>query len=158
MKVIFLDIDGVLNSLSGLIERGGQTLMGIFHEHEKVLDWVLRLTDAKVIISSSWRIGTPLDEFKYSVFSYKSIGKAVIGVTPRIPDASRGEEIQKCILEHQGSIKRFVILDDDSDMGSLFGHLVQTDNNYGLTAVEGLKTITKLMGEEFVQKNVWCQD
>ena len=55
MKVIFLDIDGVLNSMSCKA-----TIEGFdFVEDEKValLKEIIDLTGAKVVLSSTWRYG-----------------------------------------------------------------------------------------------------
>ena len=148
MKVIFLDIDGVLNSFSGLVKRGGQGLIGVFHEHEEILDWVLRLTGAKIVISSSWRKGKTLKEFQFKTFTYRSICKAVIDMTPSLGTGIRGDEIKLWLDKSGYSVEEFVILDDDSDMSSLMDHLVKTKNDHGHTYTEGLKVVEKLIGGE----------
>ena len=55
MKVIFLDIDGVLN-YSGCKEKIG----GIFFvndERIKILKEIIDKTNAKIVLSSTWRSG-----------------------------------------------------------------------------------------------------
>ena len=147
MKVIFLDIDGVMNSFSGTIKRSGQALIGIFHEHEEILDWMLQRINAKIVVSSTWRykyVDDPLSIRKE--FSYKSIWSNIIGITPVMRESCRGDEIQAWIEDFEVTqneeVTNFVILDDDSDMGTLMDHLVKTDGMEGLTyskAYEALK-------------------
>jgi len=53
MKVIFLDIDGVLN----VIPQGHDKYGGIFHpEFVENLRTIIEATDAKIVISSTWRM------------------------------------------------------------------------------------------------------
>jgi len=58
----------------------------------------------------------------------------VIDVTPRLHDdtGTRGDEIKQWLIENP-IVSRFVILDDDVDMGDLREHLVKCDTNIGLT-------------------------
>ena len=59
-KIIFLDIDGVLN----VIGQGHDEFGQIFHKHfEDNLRWVIDKTGAKIVISSSWR-GSGLNEMQ----------------------------------------------------------------------------------------------
>lgn len=52
MKVIFLDIDGVLNSH----EWDTETMCGQIHKDKvALLNGVLRVTEAKIVLSSAWR-------------------------------------------------------------------------------------------------------
>ncbi len=53
MKLLFLDIDGVLNTHEPL---DPEVLCGRFHPDKvSLLNWVLRETGAKLVISSAWR-------------------------------------------------------------------------------------------------------
>lgn len=158
MNYLFLDIDGVLNSYSGLIKRGGQGLVGIFDEHEEVLDWVLqKMPDLKIVISSTWRISKSLDDFKYNLFSYTRIGNAVIGITPKLRGVQRGDEIQRWLNENASPTDRYVILDDDNDMGDISHRLVQTNGDYGLTYVEGYAILEKFLDLD-ARKLVWTTE
>lgn len=55
MKVIFLDIDGVLNA-------GHHTLQWL-PERMKALKAVLKETEAKIVIHSGWRTFLPMSRF-----------------------------------------------------------------------------------------------
>ncbi len=147
MKVIFLDIDGVLN----VIPQGHDAYGGIFHpEFVDNLERIINETDAKIVISSSWR-HSGLQKM-LEMWNFRNLPGEVIGVTPdlyRFLDFEgqrtmvRGDEIQATIDRHP-EITNYVILDDDTDMLSgQMGNFVQTSNNinhpdcidigYGLT-------------------------
>ena len=147
MKVIFLDIDGVLN----VIPQGHDAFGGIFHpDFVDNLKRIIDETDAKIVISSSWRhsgLQKMLD-----MWEFRNLPGEVIGVTPdlyRFLDFEgertmvRGDEIQ-AVLNIHPEITHYVILDDDTDMlKHQLGNFVQTSNNinhpdcidigYGLT-------------------------
>ena len=52
MKVIFLDVDGVLNSA-----QDGYSIRLKTDSHLKLLQYIVKETGAKIVLSSSWRIG-----------------------------------------------------------------------------------------------------
>lgn len=56
MKVIFLDVDGVLNS-QDLFERCGEELVPIDEENIRYLKEIVDATGAQIVLSSSWRYG-----------------------------------------------------------------------------------------------------
>jgi len=148
MKVIFLDIDGVLN----VIGQGHDEFGQIFHQH--FMDNLKRIVDetgAKIIMSSSWR-RAGLAKMQ-AMWEKRGLAGELIGVTPdlwrRVKDEEfhenlqRGDEIQ-VILNLQPEITNYVILDDDEDMlDSQLGNFVCCSNNinhsdcidigYGLT-------------------------
>ncbi len=144
MKVVFLDFDGVLNSVAWI--KGGRR--GEREMPDKVLDpaAVLRVntlcerTGAVVVISSTWRL---FKEDCVALLCRRGFTGTVVGKTPdhswQPGDASnlwasrsRGSEIQAWLDAHPG-VEAFVILDDDADMAHLMDKLVQTDFERGLT-------------------------
>ena len=159
MKIIFLDIDGVLNSEKFSIwihehpefcENGGH----FWIDPEKV-EMVINLceeTGAKIVISSSWRgwsLKTTLEDFS----TYRDLSKLnpyIVGVTPKFfmmysnTQISRGNEIQHYLNKHQ-SITHYCIIDDDNDMlQEQQEKFVQTDNQVGLTVEDYQKVINIL--------------
>ena len=154
MKIIFLDIDGVISTQKSnyRLDKDACDLLG------KIID----ATDAKIVISSSWRKNTVEDTKNY----FTTIGHLVpflfpyadriIGVTIRayayviqgvhlgIP---RGVEIKQWIDTHIHSDNgkdwdkkevgvdfNYVILDDDSDMLlEQAEHFIKTDAYLGLS-------------------------
>jgi len=140
MKVIFLDIDGVLNDESCW---GGRPLATNFaKECVEVLNEIVEATDACVVVSSSRRILYDIDELIEELTS-AGINGSIIGVTPSIKGC-RGDEIAVWLDNTDENVRSFVILDDDSDMGYLMDHLVQCDPSTGLTKSKAWEAIRML--------------
>jgi len=134
MKVLFLDIDGVLNTTSTELPIWG-------YEQELVdnLNYVIKKTGAKIVLSSTWRI---IEEARN--FITNEMGIDFMDVTPtKFSSCIRGHEIQLW-LDNNPEITNFVIVDDDNDMGKLLPYLVKTDDDYGLTKSIANKIIKKL--------------
>lgn len=105
MKVLFLDVDGVLNneksSMGAMfpIDKFAAFLVG-----KIVLD-----TDCKVVLSSSWRyMKEAVDEVEKRVVP-------IFGMTSTKMEGIRGNEIKEW-LERHPSVEKYAILDDDDDM------------------------------------------
>ena len=145
MKVIFLDIDGVLN----LCYEGRDEYGSFFHPHlVDNLRLLIEKTGAKIVISSTWRFSglTIMKE----MWEKRELPGEVIGVTPNFmahykTTLCRGKEID-AYLEENKDIERYVILDDDSDMEPhQMDNFVMTSENrdhedcvdigYGLTRI-----------------------
>lgn len=154
MKVIFLDIDGVLNSRHTPLKK---CFKG-FEEDERtdprcvqLLNTVVERTQAKIVISSAWRIQHSAEELQ-AYFKHCGFTGEIIGVTPVLlnvdldpedPDEwERGDEIQEWLDNNE--VENFIILDDDSDMGYLKLHLVKTSFEVGLTAEDAAVVIKEL--------------
>jgi hypothetical protein len=137
MKIIFLDIDGVLNVIGQGRDEFGQT----FHKHfEDNLRWIIEQTGAKIVISSTWRL-SGIDVMQ-RMWKKRGLAGDVIDITPIVHNVIRGIEIQHWIDEH--SITYYCIIDDDNDMlTSQKNNFVRTSGNkdhpdcvdigYGLT-------------------------
>jgi hypothetical protein len=150
-KIIFLDIDGVLN----VIGQGHDEFGQIFHKHfEKNLKRIVDETGAKIVISSTWRMSGL--KVMREMWKKRKLPGEIVGITSTADQVvkrgthkfydlvNRGHEIQQWIDDHE--ITKFVILDDDDDMlDSQHDYFVQTSNNqdhpdcidigYGLTAI-----------------------
>ena len=106
MKVIFLDIDGVLNSNSTSNPRKfpyviDDMLLARFRE-------LVRKTGATVVLSSTWRVDPiGLLAAKYYQVPYND-------ACPDMPGAPRCEEMQAW-LRHHPEATRYAVLDDDDD-------------------------------------------
>jgi len=111
MKIIFLDIDGVLNCKTTINRYGGA--IGIDPYLVMHFNRIIFATDAEIVLSSSWRHWEGgLEEFKKRVMPFKDI-------TPTItdPKAIRGDEIEAWLKENIKDRKetKYAILDDDED-------------------------------------------
>lgn len=171
MKVIFLDIDGVLNS--GRYIKTGKFRKGdSFQEHNismidpktvKYLNQITDATGAKIVLSSSWRIyRTPTKSACQKLFDDVGIHAPCIDITRHHPDevryvinrfsdkgwidsVRRGHEIHAWLLEWESyPIDKFIILDDNSDMEYLLPRLVKTKWAEGLTKQDVKKAIELL--------------
>jgi hypothetical protein len=130
MKIIFLDIDGVLNHEAFYKERYEKRNDGnaIEHPYSEIdpkcvdnLNTLITDTNAKIVISSTWRhSGLSYCE---DVLGYHGFMGEIIDITPSSPTRFRGLEIldwvksnEELIGEPHYNFTEYVILDDDSDM------------------------------------------
>lgn len=150
MKVIFLDIDGVLNTeetYDKLYKSKG--FLGIYDiEIDKFrleyLKQIIDNTDAKIVLSSSFRYFFTKENHKIVPTNLKSkklydlllkYGIEIYDITPT-QKKSREEEIQSWLYNRE-DIENFIIIDDDGDsFYELHDKLIQTSKvrqNYLLT-------------------------
>ena len=139
MKVIFLDIDGVLNSDEYLDKVKNSDIQGIERDIDvgkvKLLKRAIDETGARVVLSSSWRYTRNARYLKELLANYE----IRVDSTPYIQDI-RGLEIKKWLSENQG-VEDFIILDDeifDSFDEELIKKLVKVSNGNGRSFGEGL--------------------
>lgn len=130
MKVIFLDFDGVITTY-----RSGYR---ISNDKLSLLKQIIDNTDARIVVSSSWKRGYDnRDEFVKSLGydEYHWFVRSIYDITDN-DGAWRGDEIQRYLDAHN-DIESYVILDDDSDFhdDQLF-NFVQTDTYYGISERE----------------------
>lgn len=147
MKVIFLDIDGVLNVYC----QGRDEYGCLFHEHlVDNLRWVVEQTGAKIVVSSSWRLSGKTSIIE--MWDFRKLPGEVIDITPNLSYGvglntytPRGKEIQMW-LDENPEVTNYVIFDDDSDMlESQMNNFICTFDNtdhpdcvdigYGLTKI-----------------------
>lgn len=140
MKVIFLDFDGVLNSRRTVAAYGCYGFLGFRDGYHldpvalKMVEVLCKDTSASIVISSSWRIGADLQEFK-DLFDHYKIDVNVVGFTPRSYEIGeiRGHEIEAYLVKHP-QITHYAILDDDSDMlETQKAHFVHVNPTDGLS-------------------------
>ena len=134
-KLIFLDVDGVLNNQTWALKMFKEEGVRVYSEdilEDRALRLLKRLVDetgAKIIVSSAWRkIPKSYDALKTQLKHY---GVVVDGETPYVGSV-RGDDITAWFNRNPGDY-RYVILDDDSDMDGHMNHLFQTDFDTGLT-------------------------
>lgn len=154
MKVIFLDIDGVLNSdnyMHELIDKNIHEYENDIYQFidENAVNIIVNLCkqyDLKLVITSSWRhynLKSTLEWFnKEENKKLHPLIPYIIGITPRLfewhDDGSvdfedRGYEIDFWIEEQKEPIE-YVILDDDTDMlESQKDNFIQINHKTGLT-------------------------
>lgn len=158
-RMIFLDIDGVLNH-SGYFKTAlaMQELDPIDPECIKNLNAIVEQTGANIVISSSWRMMADIETITNLLKDKGFIGR-VIGGTPDIYkthsfNAPRGCEIKKWIddnIDDKGliSYKKYIIIDDDSDMLlEQAEHFIHTTFDSGLTQSLAYRATLKLLSLE----------
>lgn len=160
MKLVFLDIDGVLNDH----DFDPESLCGrIHHDKMKIFNHILRHTGAMVVLSSAWRYIVHRNELTLAgidwlLRSHGMLANRLIGITredtmcrePYNGDPKtwpmpneRGEQIAMWLSD--GEPHRYVVI-DDLDLGiSEWGHpFVQTDGKVGLTVEDADRVIALL--------------
>ena len=171
MKVLFLDIDGVLNSENWFAYRiycvknnMVNILMNFVDTDDRNikhkltmlddraianLNRIIEETGCKVVLSSSWRSSIESENiFTQNLLKLKGFKYEFYDVTPRLwfSDFSirRGEEI-KFWLDKESEkheIESFVILDDDSDiLPEQMNNCIHVDGHVGLTDRDVLTAI-----------------
>ena len=128
-KIIFLDIDGVLNCQNTFLETNGyrkainlrlkdekkrnydnlyfkKVLLEIDLNKIFILKKITDITGAKIVVSSSWRL---LNRYPLVEEYLISLGLPIIDVTPKMNN--RGEEINFYIENHH--VQKYAILDDE---------------------------------------------
>lgn len=126
MTVIFLDFDGVITTAESISEafrrrRAGEFPGSDWTKHQidpELVQNVRKLQDhleAKIVISSTWRILNSLEDLTLWLEERGIKPNTVIDATARRQDGSRGREI-KDWLDANPEVTSFKILDDDKDV------------------------------------------
>lgn len=134
-KILFLDFDGVLNNNNFFIKRKDSSFKDIDFENVVNLKKLMeKVPELEIVISSTWRIGTPIEELRIILSEFGIIKERIIGVTPQIHlSRIRGFEIEKWLYDNIEKEAKIAILDDDRDMAHLIKYLFQTDSTIGLS-------------------------
>lgn len=150
MKIVFLDLDGVLNSIAWYARRGPHAPEQDYFAYAIDPACMARLnrlcaqTGARIVFSSTWRKGVSLPRLQ-TAFAGVGCAARIIGKTPELHGETRGTEIAAWLTIHRaGRDTTFVILDDDADMGLLSVRLIQTDRATGLTDADVDRAIALL--------------
>ena len=118
MKVIFLDIDGVVNSIYSRSRCQGY--IGIDDDKVILLKQIVDATDARIVLSSTWRLGYNKAGHhleKMGDYLKKKLAKQGLFVYDVTPDFGRrgwlrGEEILDWLVKHP-DVDKYLILDDE---------------------------------------------
>ncbi|MCI6692399.1 HAD domain-containing protein [Clostridium sp. SGI.024] len=150
MKVIFLDIDGVLNSEKFLNNNKGQV---VDRERVSILKSIVDKTGAVIVMSSGWRLWfddnmLPQDGYSkelYEVlceFNINLFGKTLDFSTEEIRSRKtfshvKAKEITAWLNDNK-SIEKYVVIDDlDLKNKEINNHLVRVNGEIGITEEDG---------------------
>ncbi len=162
MKVIFLDIDGVLNVMATNRDKYGDIFRTEFVSN---LARIVRETGAKIVISSAWRMSGL--EVMREMWAKRGLAGEVIGITPYITThelkdleestgndwLARGWEITEWLklTKDEIQVDKYVILDDDTDMlDSQLPYFLQCSELKDEDAVHGYG-LTKRIAERAIE-------
>lgn len=144
MKIIFLDIDGVLNceeayekrlshgycDYKQIIEPTGtkKNYQSFYPPSKEWLNKLIKETGAKIVISSTWRVSGI--KWLQDVWRMEEMEGEIIDITPKLHlhtgySVVRGQEIRDWLRDkglwgldntEKSEIKNYIIIDDDTDM------------------------------------------
>lgn len=167
MKIIFLDFDGVLNpNLFEIILQKMEQLSNneivskdkygplFFNQNVSVLKNIIDKTNAKIVVSSSWK-SDGLSQLK-EMWVDRNLPGEIIDITPSCVEVvdngfaefydqvSRGDEINLWLFKNQFN-GVYVIIDDQLDiLDNQITNFVKIDKMFGLTNRDGEQIIKKL--------------
>jgi hypothetical protein len=158
LKVIFLDIDGVLNNRDTLTNNYSYNCSPAAWSAEScdVLKEIVEKTGASVVISSTWRLtlmhmiehGFKMIDIPMPIDKTCSLAGIYNENAPNefIRESIRGDEIEQW-LSLNPQVTHYVIIDDNSDMlpDQLANHFVQTDMYEGGLKREHIPRILEIL-------------
>lgn len=164
--IIFVDIDGVLNTWDEL-KRQTRTTGTNNHSQwspqacKHLANLCLRF-DAEIVVSSSWRHSHPLEQLK-AVFRANGIHPSlVIGATPAVDELEevwnsdrayydtycRGHEIEEWILLNNPDCN-YLIIDDDKDfLEHQLSRFVHVDAEFGFADKQAFNQAITILNHE----------
>ncbi len=147
MKVIFLDIDGVLNTEKTYEKIYNEYILtnhkSVPIDEEKIiyLKEIVEATTARIILSSSWRRFCEFENNKivstdtnmnYLINILKKYNLEIYDITSYEKNGHRGLEIEEWLTHHK--VESFIIFDDiETDLKEFNEELIQTNSHIGLT-------------------------
>lgn len=140
MKVIFLDIDGVLNSYAYDSKREWNGQTNIDETRLPLVKKIVDATEAKIVLTSSWREHWDKRNDNCNedgIYINKTFAKFGLQVYDKTPDLGysldRPEEIKAWLQSATEDIESFVFIDDYRyGWGNLTDNFVKTNPVFGL--------------------------
>lgn len=170
MLVLFLDIDGVINSEESYRvreeyhQKHNEWISPLDEEVVKRIAKIVSITGAKVVLSSTrrfdWKDGSEnleVDESKYLQSLFDKYDIEIIGITPKIAKSDDEHEEYTSWREYEiisyldthPEIEGFCIIDDEkTDLHSLEDNLVKINSKCGLTDESVEQAIQILMTQK----------
>lgn len=144
-KILFLDIDGVLNMYGASYYSFAWTNLGtnaIERHLVRRLEFILELvSDLNIVISSSWRQEPLINKLTELNFKYMD---RIVGRTPR-RNKARGLQILDYINEHD--VHTYIVLEDEiADVVTYIDRdrIIEVDMNEGLSNKNAIDTVISI--------------
>ena len=155
MKAIFLDVDGVLNSdehtafIKSFVTYGDNMIEPFDDECLYNLKYIVDETDAKIIITSIWRLFPEYLNLLMNKLEEYGLDKNVISLTTSNKYKDKLQEI--AVKLKKLGITEYVVLDNDKTL-NLNRHVI-TNNATGLTEIDAKQAVKILsFNEEMPRK------
>lgn len=154
MKAIFLDIDGVLNSeehtafIKSFITYSDNMIEPFDDDCLYNLKYIVDETDAKIIITSIWRLFPDYLYILMNKLEEYGLDKNVISLTTSNKYKDKLQEI--AVKLKKLGITEYVVLDNDDTL-KLDRHII-TNNVTGLTEIDAKQAVKILSFNENIQK------
>jgi hypothetical protein len=157
MKVIFLDIDGVLVTRNSIkyqhLNYPDESSILFSKKAINNLNKLIRLTDAKIVISSTWRLFHTFEKLQ-TIFKKQNIKGEIISTTSvekatLEEDIPRGKKIADWLEQHS-DIEQYVIIDDDVQADCIQFHpynCVETSYKRGLAPEDRFNEALAILNE-----------
>ena len=130
MKIIFLDVDGVLNNSRS--KENFENMAGCETAKIKLLRKIVKATDAILVLSSDWRISE--SHFKYLNARLNKHGLRISSQTPVLKRSHRGFEINSWLRKNDDlNIESWIIIDDE-----IFTDFYSFDDEHGRPYIDHL--------------------
>lgn len=155
MKVIFLDIDGVLN------DNSYREFIGNYYEDpidEKKLDLLKKIVDksnAKIVLSSTWRMYWEKDSLSPDSIQLNRIfNRKNLKIYDKTENFGEDRDYEILIYLAKNDVEEYIILDDFDFNWSETNrkHFVQTNDETGLDERAVEKALRLLLGEQVEEK------
>jgi len=155
-SIIFLDIDGVLNTINHLkrqkIESGKATNKVWDPTACKHISLLCEHYDARIVSTSSWRHEYPLEQLQEFFASNDIPKKLIIDVTNSIApqhdgnNYCRGHEVEHWLEENNKEKIPYVIIDDEATfLETQQDQLVRVDKEKGFSTKEAVTNASNIL-------------
>jgi len=147
MKVLFLDIDGVMNSSQSA--RKNNKSYDVLMPEALAYIQSLHSQGIKIVVSSMWRKFNTIKELE------DILKVPVYGITPVLNNYIRGVEIERWInLHNRDDTIDYAIIDDDTDiLISQEQFFIKTDRSIGMTEAN-YNAIRNILGLDITEKKI----
>lgn len=168
MRIIFLDVDGVLNTPdTESTTRSGHRF--IDEDKVKLVCKLTQITGSIVVVSSGWCFGGMLsaagvtegayvadyNELMSKLSEYKVALGGRISISSALPK-DKGAGIREWLKQNDNRVEQFIVIDDNVDKLGLEEYsdkLIKTDSNVGITLDIVINAAKKLLRDSLISSS-----